>query len=320
MAYTDQLRYTSEYKLDDIAQAAKEQSYDFDEPIAIPSREQRSSAAVSVPSAGKNVLDLDDEDFILSDEFMPAKKTEDISYPIDSVTSDLGSVTSDLSRATADLDDDDEFDSFLQKLDNINKQEDAKDSLDISDYAKADEEANIAFLSLDEPDKAEQLDDYMKQQADELENIFKPSEEDNNLLGGIVEGPSATLGDENINIADVKEDDEPVFFTKPKTEESSSLEPEPDTEEEKENIAKLMDDLDSQVADADLVFEEPEEQITEDELELEEEYEEVIEYEEPEEAEEVVEYIYPNPRRITQMKCSIICSIYLRKTKKRARI
>jgi len=189
LAYTGQLSYTSEYNLDEIAKAARESNIELDEPEVLSPK--LSDTQDIKKSTGKNILD---DDFLLEED-ISTKTADDIQLA--------------LGGENIDLQDDDEFDNFLQKLDNINKFE--------------EEEEYSEFKS--------GLDDDSKEEF------------------------NFDIPEEDTAAEDEKQD-------------KALTEPEPDysiteSEEENENIAKLLDDLDRQNFGQDY-----EEQITEEDLQL----------------------------------------------------
>jgi hypothetical protein len=160
-AYTNQLKYTSEYSLDEIAKAAKEESDDLISPTAAnikASKNLGNTSAASVKTAKKTF----DESFLLADDFSNKKK-DNVELALDS----------EFESGSEDLQDDDEFDSFLQKLDNINKQEDKKEE---DDFEKDPYEKNV----VDNIGKSQ----YLKTETAEKQpkNIeLDPEEENENI-------------------------------------------------------------------------------------------------------------------------------------------
>lgn len=123
LAYTDQLKYTSEFNLDEIAKATKESPENLAAPII--SSKQASRLGDTQNNLQKNKINDYNNDSLLADDLQSTKK-DNIQLAFDD----------ELENFAADLSDDDEFDSFLQKLDNINKKEDEKE---VFDTAKEEE-------------------------------------------------------------------------------------------------------------------------------------------------------------------------------------
>ncbi|NMC56591.1 MAG: DUF5317 domain-containing protein, partial [Eubacteriaceae bacterium] len=194
LAYTDQLKYTSEFNLDEIAKAAKEHQDDFAPQIPenLNKTNKLGDTQNVLQETNKNIYD---DNMLLADDITDKKK-DNIELAFDD----------ELENAGADLSDDDEFDSFLQKLDNINKKEDEKD----------------VFDSYKEEDAAEEEPDIFDKLVSEPEVEAK----------------------------------EPVFA-------EPEQEPEIEPEAEKENIAKLLDDLEPAINNTQI-----EDQISDDDLEL----------------------------------------------------
>lgn len=144
LAYTDQLKYTSEFNLDEIAKATKETPENFEPAIISPKPAPKLDDTQN--NLQKNKKSSHNDDLLLADDISDKKK-DNIELAFDD----------ELENASADLTDDDEFDSFLQKLDNINKKEDEKEIFDNAEEENiAKEEPDIFDKLVSEPAAAEE--------------------------------------------------------------------------------------------------------------------------------------------------------------------
>ena len=138
LAYTDQLKYTSEFNLDEIAKATRETPENFEAPIISPKTASRLDDTQN--NLQKNKKSPYDEPLLADD--ISTKKKDNIELAFDD----------ELENASTDLTDDDEFDSFLQKLDNINKKEDEKDVFDaVKEENIVQEEPDVFDKLVSEP-------------------------------------------------------------------------------------------------------------------------------------------------------------------------
>lgn len=166
LAYTDQLKYTSEFNLDEIAKATKETPENFAPTIASPKTASRLGDTHN--NLQKNKINAYGDDSLIADDIQ-SKKKDNIELAFDD----------ELENASTDLTDDDEFDSFLQKLDNINKKEDEKDVFDtVKEEEIVQEEPDVFDKLVSEPAVKEPI---TSQQIIEPEQQPEPEQENENI-------------------------------------------------------------------------------------------------------------------------------------------